>query len=193
MNRGILFATALTLTWGSLGSGCKPAASPMHTGPSQLKSVDSLLTSVEAALLTLNELDRERYTRATAVYRSEALRFQERFKDTLDRPTAELLGNHFRLLRAAETMGQEHDLMLAELVVAKERLKALRQDLESGALDGQGAEVALAAERNVGKDMAEQVDAVIANYRTIQRAWEERDAVDSLLAETNNDPKGRRR
>jgi hypothetical protein len=188
MNRGILFATAAALTLGSLGFGCKPAA-----GPSHLKSVDSLLTTVEAALLTLNELDRERYTRATAVYRSEAARFQERFKDTLDRPTAELLGNHFRLLRAAESMGEEHDQVLAELIVSKDRLKALRRDMESGAMNAQDADKALAAERDASAYTAVHVDAVIANYRTIQRAWEDRDAVDSLLAVTNNDPQGHRR
>lgn len=188
MNRGILFATAAALTLGSLGLGCKPAV-----GPSHLKSVDSLLTTVEAALLTLNELDHARYTRATAVYRSESARFQERFKDTLDRPTAELLGNHFRLLRAAESMGEEHEQVLAALILGKERLKALRKDMESGAIHAEEAEVALAAERKAGTHVADQVDAVIANYRTIQRAWEERDTVDSLLAITNNDPKGRRR
>jgi hypothetical protein len=188
MNRGILFATAAALTFGSWGLGCKPAPGPGH-----LKSVDSLLTTVEAALLTLNELDRERYTRATAVYRSQAARFQERFKDTLDRPTAELLGNHFRLLRAAESMGEEHDQVLAELIVTKDRLKALRRDMESGAMHAQDADKALATEHDAGTYLAVHVDAVIANYRAVQRAWDERDAVDSLLALTNNDPQGQRR
>jgi hypothetical protein len=188
MNRGILFATAAALTLGSMGLGCKPAAGPDH-----LKSVDSLLTTVEAALLTLNELDRERYTRAAEVYHTDLQRFQERFKDTLDRPTAELLGNHFRLLRAAESMGEEHDRMLAELIVSKDRLKALRKDMESGAIRAPEAEGALAAERRAGSHIAVLVDAVIANYRTVQRAWEDRDAVDSLLAVTNNDPQGHRR
>lgn len=184
MNRGILFATTTALFLGNLGAGCKPSSGPEH-----LSAVDSMLTTVEAALLTLNELDRERYTRATAQYQADAERFKERFRDTLDRATAERLGNHFRMLRAAEVMGNDHDRLVSELKMTKERLRALRRDLESGTVPSAEADRNCSAERAASANLAEHVDAVIANYRTIQRAWEERDTVETMMADTNHKAK----
>ena len=158
--------------------------------PAQVVAVDSMLTNVEAAILTLNELDKGRYTRAAALYRSDAPRYQQRFRDTLDRSTALLLGNHFRVLLAAGSMGSDHDSVLLELASAKARLTALRTDLVNGGMDEPHAGPSIATEREYADSLAHVVNVVITNYRTVQAAWDELDTVDVLLAGNNDRERG---
>ncbi len=178
MNRGILFASLIAFAWSGLGLACRTPANEL-----QIKTLDGMITRVEAAKLTLNELDRIRYDRAAALYRSDAPRFMERFKDTLDRATALRLGNHFNVLRAAGEMGNDHDSIASDLVDSKERLRALRHDMVNGAMDAEETTVILTNEATALEVLDAQVRQVITNYRAVQRAWDDLASVDSLLAE----------
>lgn len=177
MNRGILFASLAALAWSPLGSGCRTPA-----GPEQVKAVENLITRVEAAHLTLNELDRGRYGRAEAVFRSEADRFTARFQDTLDPATAEAMVTHFRVLRAAGSMGESHDLLVERLADDRERLRHLHADLLSGAIGAEEAREIIAREAQRVDALDPPVQAVIANYKAVQRTWDELPRIDSLLA-----------
>ncbi|MEX1131601.1 MAG: hypothetical protein WEC15_00110 [Flavobacteriales bacterium] len=177
MNRGILFASIIAFAWSGLGLACRNPANE-----AQIRTVDSMITSLEAAKLTLNELDRIRYDRAAALYRSDSSRFIARFADTLDRSTAERLGNHFRVLRAAANIGADHSLVGEDLASSKERLLALRNDMENGALNEEGTHQALLNETRIVDALDGQVQQVIVNYRAVQRAWDDLATVDSLLA-----------
>lgn len=177
MNRGILFIVLSALPWSFVGQACRTAATP-----EQMKDVDGMLTRAEAALLTLGELDRGRYDRAAALYRSDAPRFMERFRDTLDRNTAERLGGHFLVLRAAEDMGKGHDQVVDELTSVRSRLRALRNDLMNGSMGGREASTAIRDEARAVDALDAPVQTVIANYRAVQRAWDSLASVDSLLA-----------
>jgi hypothetical protein len=177
MNRGILFASIIAFAWSGLGLACRNPANE-----AQIRTVDSMITRVEAAKLTLNELDRIRYDRAAALYRSDSPRFVARFTDTLDRATAERLGNHFMVLRAAADMGNDHDLVVNDLAGSKERLRALRGDMVNGSMDAEEAAQAMINETIALDGLDAQVQQVIANYRAVQRAWDDLATVDSLLA-----------
>lgn len=174
MNRGILFAAVAAL---ALGHACRQPADP-----GAVQAVDSLITRVEAAILTLNELDHGRYARAEAVFRSDAPRYEERFKDTLDRHTALILGNHYKVLRAAGPMGREHQQVHADLGRTLDRLKALRTDLGTTAVDRKEAPSVLARERQQVATLDTLVHVVIQNYRSVQQAWDDLDEVEPLLA-----------
>lgn len=141
-----------------------------------------MMTRVEAAKLTLNELDRIRYDRAAALHRSDEGRFLKRFNDTLDRESAQLLADHFNVLRAASAMGEDHDLVMEEVKLTKERLKALRSDMTNGALDEKAAIPAIQQEERIISSMDSMVAQVIANYKAVQKAWDDLSTVDSLLA-----------
>jgi len=183
MNRGILFATLAALAWSPLGVACRNPA-----GPEQIKAVENLMTRVEAAHLTLNELDRGRYGRAAALFRSEAERFSTRFQDTLDRRTAEQLGNQYLVLRAADGMGRDHDAVLLLLLRTRDRLHDLRNDLVSGAIGEEEAQRHVAAETRAVDALDAPVQAVIANYKAVQRAWDDLAEIDPLMAASPNNP-----
>ena len=63
MDRGILFIALLALIWGGLANACRRSADGTN-----LEKVDSLLTQVDAAIFTLNELDPDRFDRAAAAF-----------------------------------------------------------------------------------------------------------------------------
>jgi hypothetical protein len=177
MNRGILFASLTAFACSGLASACRTPASE-----AQQRTVDGMITRVDAAMLTLNELDKGRYSRAAALFRSENPRFIQRFNDTLDRATAERLGNHFNVLRASGDMGQDHDLVLVELGRTSERLRALRQDMTNRAIGSDEVEGFLRTEAQRMDGLDGMVAQVIANYRSVQGAWDDLGAIDSLLA-----------
>lgn len=178
MNRGILFVPIVTFACSGLGVACNTPASP-----EQISTVDSLITSVKASQLTLNELHRIRYDRAEALYRSDESRFMERFKDTLDRESARKLADHFNVLRAASAMGEDHDRVMEDVIRTKERLKALRNDMALGAMNSNAAAPAIAGEELMVMTLDSMVAQVIINYKSVQKAWDDLAAVDSLLAE----------
>ncbi len=177
MNHGILSTVVAALAWGAVALACRQPADA-----EQIRSVDGMINNVEAASMTLNELDRGRYDRADSVFRQNAPRFAERFIDTLDRPGATLLGNHYLVLRTAYAMGQDHDRVAGELAEASQRLRSLRTDLANGVLDPQRGAMAIATERLLLHDLEANTHRLIDNYRTLQRTWDERQAVDSMLA-----------
>lgn len=178
MTHGIRSTACGALAWGALALGCAPAP----PDPAQLATVDSLITTTAAALLTLNELDAGRYARLDSLFRSADAHFRDRFNDTLDTATARLLGDQYLLLRQAGRIGDDQLRMATDLATTKERLHALRTDLAHGAIAPADARTHIDQEsRTVGRLMA-ALDTVIGNYRAAQLAWERRDTVERLLS-----------
>lgn len=181
MNHGILSTVLATLAWSGLALGCRPAADP-----AQLKALDSMITNTEAASLTLDELDHGRYLRADSLFRTLQQRFADKFRDTLGREEALLLGNHYLVLRAARTMGNDHLALRSTLEATAVRLRDLRRDLESGSMDQEQGAAAIARERLLMQDVEADVHRALDNYRTVQRAWEERTMVEPLIAQDHD-------
>ncbi|MCW5899424.1 MAG: hypothetical protein KIT10_09170 [Flavobacteriales bacterium] len=166
--------------------GCvAPTACRQAADAEQLKAVDAMTTQAEAAVLTLNELDRRRYDRADSLFRATTDLFENRFNDTLGRQSAEQLGNHYLVLRSARAMGLDHDRVSTELAEAGRRLRALRADLAKGLMDPARGATAIATERLLLKDLDDNTHRLIDNYRALQRVWEGRQALDSLLADAD--------
>jgi hypothetical protein len=149
-----------------------------------MQAVDTLITTVEAALLTLNELDPVRYARLDSVLDAEQYRFAQRFEDTLDRGTADTLGNMYLMLRAAGDMGRDHERLVQELNTTVLRLRALRTDLELGAMRTDEAATAVSMERMVLRELEVNVHRAIDNYRLAQRTGDELSRLPALLGET---------
>lgn len=177
MTRGILFAPFILFAYSGLGVACNTPADP-----EQIRTVNSMISHVKAAKLTLNELDRVRYDRAAALYRSDETRFLERFNDTLDRESAQKLADHFNVLRASAQMGLDHDRVAEDVIHTNERLRTLREDMVSGAMNANGATTAIAKEERIVGTLDSMVAQVIINYKAVQKAWDDLAAVDSLLA-----------
>lgn len=177
-SRGILFAVLAALALSAVAPACRRSADP-----AQLRTVDSLLTSVDAALLTLNELDRVRYHRSDSLHAQREALFNVRLADTLDRATADALANQFLVLRSAARMGEDHDRLLTDLTAARVRLAALQTDLTNGAMDPVTATDALAHEHHHVVQLDSNVRWVLDNYRSIQRVWDDLPRIDSILVE----------
>jgi hypothetical protein len=150
----------------------------------QLNTVDSLVTATDAAVLTLNELDQGRYDRMDTLFQQHQARFLERFKDTLDPNSAHVLGDQFLQLRSARQLGEDHVRVMSDIAAASERLRALRTDLANGAIDTVAAAAIITNEERRHTALLDAVRAVIANYRSVQLAWDRRVEVDSLLMMT---------
>lgn len=158
-------------------SACRTAPDPGH-----MQAVNDLLSQAEAAVLTLNELDRGRYHRADSIFRQEHRRFDAAFMDTLERGPATILGQQYLALRAAAAMDMGHGRVLDELAVTTERLVALRSDLSNALIDPHRAATAIATERTLLRELMLNVQVSIDNYRMMQRTAEQHTAVDSLLS-----------
>jgi hypothetical protein len=178
---GILYLALIALAWGVLANACRRSADAAN-----LQAVDSLITTVDAAILTLNELDPARFDRAAAAFAQREGDFQRRFQDTLERSEAELLGDQYLALNAADDMASDHRRTLQELRGSAERLRALRRDVMNAAMPLEEEKVALATETQVQQLLRENVDQTIANYRIIQQAWDRLPATDSLLTDQPN-------
>jgi len=181
MNRGIRTVAFHTFATCVLLHSC--ARSPNGETNAAL---DDLITATDAAMLTLNELDRGRYVRTDSLYETERPFFLRRFQDTLDRERAQLLGEQYVALRAAREMGHDHDRVLASAVMADERLRALRADHAHGAIGTDELGPLLAQEQRSHLVLMEAVHATIDNYRTLQRTWERADSAALFLAERTN-------
>ena len=153
--------------------------------PAQLAAVDQLITVTDAALLTLNELDRNRYLRSDSLLAQQQAGFEARFDDTLDRATALALGSQYIVLRAAEQMGTDHERVIAEIANASERLRNLRIDLAAGAIEPKSAGALIAAEQQQHSALIDAVHHVIDNYKLVQQAWDRRDSVAMRFADLN--------
>ncbi|HMC98024.1 MAG TPA: hypothetical protein VKG92_10230, partial [Flavobacteriales bacterium] len=135
----------------------------------------------DAAILTLNELERGRYQRCDSMFQLQRPLFELRFRDTLDRATADALGNQFIALRAASDMGRDHERVLNDLGVTAERSRALRIDLQNGVMDPTAGRTAINRERTAWSLLETSVLGVIDNYRVLQRTWDNAAHIDSLL------------
>jgi hypothetical protein len=162
-----------------------PLACAHAPDTAQLTAVDQLITANDGAALTLNELGRQRYLLADSLLTLDSDRFAARFADTLTPPSAQALGSQWLTLRHATTMGRDHERVLGELVLAGERLRMLRADIAAGALDAGESAALIAAEQKHHTDVIGGVHAVIDNYRLLQQAWDRRDTVEQLLANTD--------
>ncbi|MBL7938926.1 MAG: hypothetical protein JNL43_06155 [Flavobacteriales bacterium] len=179
LNSGILFAVSAALFLSTSVSSCKRTADPRR-----IATVDSLINAVEAVRLTLNELDTDRYEDAQAIFRSRSALFLERFNDTLDKPTAAILGEQFVQLRESAHRAADHRMMLDVAQRTVIRLKELQQDMVHVALPEEGTRMALVQETAVVEGIENGVMQVIANYQANQRVLEHQASVDSLLADT---------
>lgn len=177
MDRGILFVALIALAISALAHACRRSADEKH-----LQTVDSLMTNVEAAILTLNELDPQRYTRAADAYLEREPLFQVRFLDTLDRISAELLGDQFITLSTAGEMAHDHSRTLEELHAAADRLRTLRHDVMNAAMDMEEEQMAVNTEQQVQQLLQNNVQQAIENYKAVQHTWDLLPRTDSLLA-----------
>ena len=176
MKCGILFAALFALIGSSLAS-CRRAADPR-----EIATVDSLITTLHAARLTLNELDTHRYTTADSILGAARAGFLDRFSDTLDKATAATLGDQFVQLREAHRRALEHRRVSQVVAHGSERLTRLRNDLINGALKEDAVRQAIAKESTAAKALERSVLQVIEDHRANQRALERQVGIDSLLA-----------
>ena len=179
MRPAILFATpiAFSLLFGTVA--CRQAADPTLA-----MVVDSMHTVNNGALLTLQELDGTRFEHLDSIFEQQQAQFLVRLKDTLRPAEADRLANHFLVLRDASRMGRDQRALVGRLRERNDRLAALKQDIAQGTTSRQELEQAVLVERTLLDFDHAQVLAVIENYRTAQHAWELRDTVAILLAET---------
>jgi hypothetical protein len=170
----------LALFLGVLVQACQRPADP-----EQVRTVDTLIASVESAMLALNELDTARYRRCDSLYRADHTTLEQRFRDTLERGEAGLLGNHYLLMRAAARMGQDHATLESLLRSTVQRLRALRTDIASGAMDPRAAAPAIATEKVLLTQLEADTHRAFDNYRSLQRAWDQRHQVAQLMGDAN--------
>lgn len=178
MTPGLLTVLGAALLTGAVLQSCT-----QPPDPAQLTAVDQLISATDGALLTLNELDHERYVRADSLFDGEEARFTARFGDTLSRPEAKALGSQWIALSRAGSMGSDHMRTLAELASTTERLRALRNDIATGACGSDDASNYIAEEQRRHIGLMGSVHAVMDNYRLLQQAWDRRDTVTALLAQ----------
>lgn len=152
--------------------------------PAQLTAVDQLITATDGAALTLNELDRGRYGRADSLLQVHGAALTQRFGDTLRRDEARALGLQWIALTHADRMGDDHERVLADLTASGERLRLLRNDLATGAITAEHGKAAIAMEQKHHTEVINAVHSVMDNYRMLQQAWDRRDTVHVLLANT---------
>lgn len=179
MKRGILFAGLVALVGSTTWSSCRRAADPQ-----QLATVDSLINAMEAARLTLNELDTQRYALADSMLQATRARFLERFVDTLTKNAAATLGDQFVQLRESDRRRTDHRNVHRSVVEAGARLKKLRHDVSVAALTEPDIASAIATERLAAEAIEAGVLQVITNYQTTQRVLDRQPLVDSLLHDT---------
>lgn len=184
MNRGTLFAALLTLIGSATLVSCRRVADPR-----QLAAVDSLMHVMEAARLTLNELDTQRYAAADSILHLRRTLFLDRFNDTLTKPAAALLGDQFVQLREAARRSQDHRHVDQAVAESTTRLMRLKQDLNAAALGEEEIVQALKRERDTAAALEKSVLLVVTNHQLNERVLEQQAAVDSVLA----DPMPKRR
>ena len=176
MDRGVRYLLLIALAAGMLAHACRRQADGAN-----LQTVDSLITRVDAAILTLNELDAGRFRQGADAFAARETLFDRRFNDTLDQKEAELLGSQFLILDAASEMAADHERTLKELEVSAERLRNLRTDVMNAAMSTEEEEKAIGIEQHVHQLLHANVEQTIANYRSMQDSWERLPATDSLL------------
>lgn len=178
-HRGMLLAGLLAIIGNVLLVSCRRSADPR-----QLATVDSLITSMEAARLTLHELDTQHYATADSILEGTRALFLQRFADTLDKNTATVLGNQFIALRETGHRATDHRMVVQAVHEAEVRLARLRHDVSSGALAAEDAAMAIANETAASGTIEQGVMQVITNHQATQRVLEQQAKVDSLLADT---------
>ncbi|HRF81589.1 MAG TPA: hypothetical protein PL070_16045 [Flavobacteriales bacterium] len=179
MKRGILLAGLVALVASTTTSSCRRAADPR-----QLATVDSLITAMEAARLTLNELDTQRYAKADSVLQRTRGLFLRRFNDTLDKATAAQLGAQFVELRETGRRGMDHRATLQHISESTVRLKRLRSDMVQGALQEDEIVNAMRQEARSAEQAEKNLLLVIENHQATGRSLQLQLTVDSLLADT---------
>lgn len=182
MTRGISKPMTMAFALSALLLACATPPDPL-----QLTAVDQLISATDAASLALRELDRGRYERADSLFAHQDSAFRARFAVNLAPPAAAPLANQWIALSNAADMGRDHERVLGELLVAAERLRILRKDLTDGAIAPKEAATLLATEQKLHTSIIDATHGVIDNYRILQRAWDRRDTVLTLLA-TNHLP-----
>lgn len=177
--RGMVFVAVALLISSTPLSSCRRT-----TDPRQLAAVDDLITSMEAARLTLNELDTLHYSTADSILRATRSQFLLRFSDTLGKATATTLGNQFIALREAGLRATDHRNVVSAVRDEALRLTQLRNDMNAGALNREETAKAIVNETAASAVIEHRVIQVITNHQATQRVLELQTTVDSLLADT---------
>lgn len=178
MKRGILFAALVALI-GSASVSCRRA-----TDPQRIAAVDSLIHAMEAARLTLNELDTTHYATADSLLQADRAVYLRRFADTLDRAHAAALGGQFVQLREATRRATDHRNVMQAIDKGTARLKQLRTDLAHAALTEEQCAQAIRTEASAVEAIEQSALQVIIAYQANQGVLDRRSVIDSLLADT---------
>jgi hypothetical protein len=183
MKRGILFAIPGALACCALTQACRTPADP-----GQLLAVDDLITRTDAALLTLNELDTAHYAGAEAFHAAHAGTLDSLLHDTLDDAHAELLVNAAIVMRHVPHMADDHRRVAADLQAAAQRLRALRTDLERGAIPPDEGAPLVERERAMAVVRDTATHRLLDNNRILQGLTARFPQLDSLLLHTPGRP-----
>lgn len=183
MNRGTLFAAVGALITSGLLQACRNAAAP-----ELVTAVDSLSANLASASEDLERMDRRAFATADSLLNADRDRYLDRFADTLDRPTAALLGDQFLRLRDAARSASDRQTLIALITATDLRLNALRTDLLNGALNGTEAIKAVQQERSTCVALDSAKVRAMNDHAALLRALERTPLVESLLADTGTTP-----
>jgi hypothetical protein len=166
-----------------MGSAC---SQPPSSG--QVATIDSLIVANHAALLTLRELDHQRYRRLDSLNRTHGQAIRARFSDTLRPEEARLLAPVYLGLLEAARMGQDQVSLLQRTEQRDQRLYLLKEDLLAARIPLREAAAYIDLERQAQAYDHQQLLTAIANYRAAQGVWEQCDSVEYVLSQADQQP-----
>ena len=176
MRSNILLAIVPALWLGT--TACRGPSDPV-----KVKAIGEMTGQVDGLLLQLNAVDLPRYARMDSVFRtSQEQAIEEMLRDTLDRERALLVGNYFRAMdRAVPRVRRETPRLIDELARSKMQLKDLRHDIDRGLLPDGPKNTYFDQEKLVVEQLDRSTGVVLQSQGTADRAWSDRQAVDSLI------------
>jgi hypothetical protein len=164
------------------------AACSRPASPGQVATIDSLIMANRAAMLTLRELDHQRYRRLDSLHGVHGPAIRARFADTLRPAEARLLAPIYLGLREAARMGNDQVALLQRIEQRDQRLVVLREDLATARIPLPDAAACIDLERRAQAYDHRQLLTAIENYRMAQGVWEQCDSVEHVLAHAGQQP-----
>lgn len=160
------------------GSACRRAMDP-----AKVAAIDSLLHTADSLLAEVNALDTALYRNMAHTYAGQRAWIQERFKDTLDRATANVLGPYHRAMnKSVGRVEKYYDKVKGELETSRGKLTDLRRDVERGLWEKHQEDGYLAEERMIMGQLEHDAGVLLRSAATAGREWIHRAAVDSMIA-----------
>lgn len=161
-----------------MGSACRRAADPAN-----VSAIDSLLHTADSLLAAVNGLDTALYSEMARTHAGQRAWIQERFKDTLDRATANVLGPYHRAMNKSVGRVQKYyDKVKGELETSRAKLADLRRDAERGLWEKHQEDGYLAEERMIMGQLEHDAGVLLRSAATASREWIHRAAIDSMMA-----------